>query len=456
MPYKQPIHFGTDGVRGVANESLRPEHVLRLGVAFGRYLLSKGEVRPIVLGCDPRLSSRMFVAAFEAGICSVGLDVLDAGIVSSPALAFMADHLEVCGGAMVTASHNPADHNGVKLFDAHGQKLTAAAEIEVEALANSPDDSHRARPDGVGAIHSLRDPLKAYVDMLRTSIDGATFDGLRVVVDTGNGAASRYAGSLLQELGAEVIERNHDPNGRNINVGCGAMCPQGVRGDLLAAAADIAVCLDGDADRVMFLDERGAILDGDHVKYIWTRHAVETDRLPNTIVVGTLMSNLGLERALAGLGCTLVRTLVGDRYVYERMVEMGAVIGGEQSGHIIFRDYARTGDGLLSALQLLRIMKDTGQLLSTLAAPMVKLPQVMRNVPLRSSEDWRTPEATAIMAECEARLDGCGRILVRESGTEPLLRVMCECDDAELAVRVVDELAGFFAESPHALPAVRK
>lgn len=450
------IRFGTDGVRGVANETLLPEDVLRLGYAYGRYLAAQGDRRPLVIGRDPRLSSTMFCSAFKAGVCSAGIDVLDSGVLSSPALAYLAGHLEVCAGAMISASHNPAHHNGVKLFDCHGQKLAAAAELEIEELANSPDQSPRADATEVGCVGHLTDPLSHYLDHLRASVSGVSLSGLKVVFDSANGAASGYGAQLIRELGATVIHCNHEPNGININTRCGATYPQGIRGAVLTNAADIGICVDGDADRVALVDEHGTVLDGDHIKWVWASHEHARGRLRNPTIVGTVMSNLGLEIALRQIGCGLVRTLVGDRYVYERMIEMGALVGGEPSGHIIFSDYARTGDGLLSALQVLRVMHETGAKLSQLAGTMRKTPQVLRNVPFDTGTEWRTPAIVRAIAEWEDRLGETGRIVVRESGTEPLLRVMCECTDPAIADRVVEDLLGLFAKHPGAVAAAQK
>ena len=438
---KRQIRFGTDGVRGIANQTLRAGDVLRLGISYGRYILSRKDRRPLVMGRDPRQSSAMFSAAFQAGMCSAGLDVLDAGTLSSPALAFLAGHLDVSGGVMISASHNPSHYNGVKLFDEHGQKLTAVVELEIEELTASLDDSILASPTEVGQMRVLNSPLDAYLESLRSSIDGLTLDGLAVAIDTANGAASAYSAEILREFGVDVLSHNHDPNGSNINANCGATHPEALRGIVLSTGVDVGICLDGDADRVVLLDERGRVLDGDFVKFIWTNHAQATGRLKNRTVVGTLMSNLGLEHALAGIGCDLVRTLVGDRYVYERMQEMGAVIGGEQSGHIIFRDFARTGDGLLTALQILAVMKSSGQRLSKLAEPMKKLPQVLKNVPIEPGCEWRTKAVVDAVSVWEERLSDSGRIVLRESGTEPLLRIMCECAEERLAHEVVEDLA---------------
>jgi phosphoglucosamine mutase len=396
----------------------------------------------------------MFASAFQAGICSSGFDIFDAGTLSSPAVSFLADHLDVCGAAMISASHNPAEHNGVKLFDDRGQKLSEASELEIEQFTASTDEPARAEPHAVGTVHQLSSPLDTYLGSLAGSIDGITFDGLSVVIDCANGAASGYAPELLRQLGARVIARNHDPNGANINDQCGATHPEALRGSVLENGADLGICLDGDADRVILLDDCGRVLDGDHVKFVWANHQHAKGRLRNRTVIGTLMSNLGLEHSLREIGCELVRTLVGDRHVYERMLEMQAVIGGEQSGHIIFGELARTGDGLLTALQIMAVMKETDSSLSGLAAPMKKFPQVLKNVPFDLNADWRTETMRSAIQEWEERLGDTGRILVRKSGTEPVLRVMCECTDADLAQEAVSSLEQVVTEEQLAAVAV--
>lgn len=429
--------FGTDGIRGVANAELTPELVFKVGRAAA-HVLAAGR-GTFLIGRDTRLSGEMLEAALVAAVCSTGGRVLRAGIIPTPAAAYLGrTHGAVA--VAISASHNPVEDNGIKFFGADGFKLPDSVEDEIEA-ALERSDLRRAVGTEVGRAEAMDDAAEHYADFV-ASLAPIPPAGLRVVVDCAYGAAAPVAPLVWERLGATVIPINSESDGLRINVGCGSTSPEVARDALLAHGADVAFAHDGDADRVIAVDETGRIVDGDAIMGLCAMHLARAGRLPGKTVVATVMSNLGLEIALRRAGLALQRTKVGDRYVLERMREIGAGLGGEQSGHIIFLDHVTTGDGLVTAVQVASVMMETGARLSELAAPIERFPQVLKNVRVASREAVNgSPEVQAAVAAAERRLGARGRILVRPSGTEPLVRVMVEAEDAGEAESLADELA---------------
>lgn len=428
------LHFGTDGVRGVANVDLTPELAVALGRAAARVL---GVDRPFVVGRDTRRSGPMLEAALVAGLTSEGARVQLAEVVPTPAVAHLAQARD-CPGAVISASHNPFPDNGIKFFSRGGRKLTDEEEAGIEAALGEVLTGALRAPGregaDVGSVEVARDHLSEYARYLEAALEGRRLDGLHVVVDCAHGAASAVAGKALHRLGAKVEVRNAEPDGTNINDRCGATAPEGLRAEVVAVGAQVGLAFDGDADRLIAVDEQGALVDGDHLLAIAALDRRRRARLPHDTVVATVMANLGFRRAMAEHGVRVVETQVGDRYVLEAMEAGGFVLGGEQSGHIIFSDLATTGDGLLSGIVLLDVMTRTGRPLSELAGVVTKLPQVLRNVTVQRRDGldeaasfWREVRAV------EAELGGNGRVLVRPSGTEPVVRVMVEAATTEAA-----------------------
>jgi phosphoglucosamine mutase len=426
------MQFGTDGVRGRANSDLTASFALELGRAAARVL----EASVAVVGGDSRISTPMLEAAFVAGLASEGVEVVRLGVAPTPAVAFEASRLGAMA-AVVSASHNPYEDNGIKLFAVGGTKLPDEVEQRIElelAKLEMPDRDP-------GAIHGRRD-LSAYVDHLLTMLDGRDLRGMRIVVDAANGAASHVVGEVFQRTGAHVIVVNADPDGRNINAGCGATDPSGLRAVVTAERAHVGVALDGDADRLIAVDERGDVVDGDHVIAICADDMRRRGLLRDDTVVVTVMTNLGFHLAMREAGIQVVETAVGDRYVLEALLSGGYSLGGEQSGHVIFPDHATTGDGMLTALALLDIVQRSGRQLSQLAeASMTQLPQVLVNVRVGVRHDDVAALLERDIAEAAESLGARGRILVRSSGTEPLVRVMVEAPSHELAQSTADRLA---------------
>jgi phosphoglucosamine mutase len=435
--------FGTDGVRGVANEDLTPELVFRLGRAAA-HILSVDGAR-FLLGRDTRLSGPMLEAALIAAICSTGGTAIRAGIIPTPAVAYLARAAEAVGVA-ISASHNPVEDNGLKFFGADGFKRPDAVEEAIE-LALSRGDLRRPTGEGVGGVEELPDAAERYVGYI-ADLAVTSAAGLRVVVDCAYGAATTVAAMLWERLGATIITINDRADGARINVGCGSTSPDIVAQAVLAHGADVGFAHDGDADRVIAVDETGQVVDGDAVMGLCAMYLQAEGRLPGGVVVATVMSNLGLELALRARGIRLERTRVGDRYVLERMRELGAVLGGEQSGHVIFLDHATTGDGLVTAVQVANVMLDTGRRLSELAAPIGRYPQVLKNVRITSRDGVLDhPAVRTAVADAERRLADRGRILVRLSGTEPVVRVMVEAEDAAQAEALASELIAVIART---------
>lgn len=439
--------FGTDGIRGEANTQLTPELALAVGRAAASYL-GRGNKGAIVIGRDPRLSGAMLEAALAAGIASTGLDVCLAGIITTPGLAWAAGRYPgAVAGAMISASHNPMQDNGIKFVNPRGIKLEDDQELAIEELYRHSLDT-LPRPAGAGVGRIFRDETLAekYCDYLVSTLD-RSLDGLRVVLDCANGAASGLGRQVLERCGARVDVINAEPDGININRDCGSTHPQAVAAAVKAGRYDLGLALDGDADRLIAVDARGNVVDGDQIMLICAQDLLRRGQLRDNTLVVTVMSNMGLHLAARKLGIKTVTTKVGDRYVSEAMLRGDYSLGGEQSGHIIFRRYATTGDGLLTALQLMQVMAETGRSLEELAAIMERLPQVLHNVRVGTKEGWSENAAIqAAIAQAEARLQGRGRVLVRPSGTEPLIRVMLEGpDEAELATlageiaRVIEE-----------------
>lgn len=420
--------FGTDGVRGVANsESLTPE----LAFALGRAAVTAATEREnrqvlAVVGRDTRRSGPMLTAALAAGICSAGGEVVDLGVVTTPAVAYVTKYLGAAFGVMISASHNPAPDNGIKFFSGDGFKLPDAAEDRLEALVRTQPDT-MARPTGgrLGTIRTDGESVEAYIQHLVAT--GGSLKGLKVVVDCGHGAAYRLAPEVLRRLGAEVITLNVDPDGMNINDHCGSTHPEELQKMVVVHKANAGIAHDGDADRCIAVDERGEIVDGDQIMAVCALEMQRRGELSHDTLVSTVMSNMGLELRLRENGIRLLKAKVGDRYVLEEMLKGDFNLGGEQSGHLIFGDYSTTGDGILTAVQLLAVLARGSRPLSELAGQMQRLPQWLENVRVRSKEGWDQNSAisTAIQT-AEERLAGQGRVLVRPSGTEPLIRVMLE------------------------------
>jgi phosphoglucosamine mutase len=432
--------FGTDGVRGVANRDLTPELAFSLGRAAVQALGGSG--RPsIVLGRDTRLSGPMLQAALSAGICSAGGDVIRLGVAPTPAVAFVTMDLGARAGAVISASHNPPEDNGIKFFSSRGMKLPDAVEEEIERLVREGDG---VRPEGadVGRVEDRPGETERYIEHLIAAAEGP-LDGMRVVVDCGFGAAHRLAPEVLRRLGAEVHPINDRDDGERINVGCGATHPEVVAREVRRLGAEAGVAHDGDADRAILCDAEGAVIDGDQVIVASALAMKEDGRLPGDTVVVTVMANLGLRRALEAAGITVLETQVGDRYVLEEMVRSGTSLGGEQSGHVIFLDHATTGDGILTAVRFLSLARRKGVPVSELAGAMRRFPQVLENVRVASTAglDGAGPVEDAIHS-ARRSLGERGRVLVRPSGTEPLVRVMVEAETEEEARSHARSVAG--------------
>ncbi len=436
--------FGTDGVRGQANtHPMTAEMALRLGAAAGRYFRRDGSSgHRVVIGKDTRLSGYMFENALTAGLTSTGMNVLLLSPVPTPAVGMLTPSMRADLGIMISASHNPAVDNGIKLFGPDGYKLNDEVEAEIEAMMEA--DIPLAAAERIGRAKHVYDGRFRYNERVKSTFpSNLRLDGLKIVCDCANGAAYRTAPEVLWELGAEVIPLGVEPNGLNINLGCGSTEPQAAAAKIRETGADVGICLDGDADRVILIDETGAIADGDQIMALFANRWAQEGRLNGHTLAATVMSNLGLERYLADNAIRLHRTPVGDRYVVEAMRAHGLNLGGEQSGHIVMTDYATTGDGLIAGLQFLAEMVRTGQPASRLAKSFEKVPQLLKNVRYGAgATPLDTPQVQAAIAAGEARLTGAGRLLIRKSGTEPLIRVMAEAEDEALMRGVVDDIVG--------------
>ncbi len=438
--------FGTDGVRGTANvHPMTAEMALSLGQAIARVLrVESNRQHRIIIGKDTRLSGYLFEDALAAGICSMGVDVLQVGPMPTPGMAFLTADMRCQAGVMISASHNPYQDNGIKFFSSDGFKLPDAIERRIESLIASGELSGlRAPPDEIGRAHRIEDVAGRYVVFLKKTFPrDLSLDGMRVVLDCANGASYVVGPTVLEELGAEVFPIGVSPNGRNINDGCGSLYPEKVAEKVNEVRADVGIALDGDADRAVLVDEKGTILDGDQLLAICAEDMVERGVLRGGQVVATVMSNLGLEKALQELGVGLLRTQVGDRYVVEAMREGGFNLGGEQSGHVIFLDHNTSGDGLITALQVLAIMRRKGRTLSELTTDFFRYQQVLVNVPVAEKKPIEDlPELLRLVEKIESALHGRGRVLIRYSGTEPLARVLVEGDDEKQIREYANDLA---------------
>ena len=434
--------FGTDGIRGTANTgNMTAETALRIGAAVGRYFKREASgVHRVVIGKDTRLSGYMFENALTAGLTSTGMNVLLLGPVPTPAVGLLTRSMRADLGVMISASHNPAHDNGIKFFGPDGFKLSDAAEAEIEALVRDGVDLIDAGQ--IGRAKRIDDGRFRYIERLKSSFPRQMrLDGLKVVIDCANGAAHRVAPEALWELGATVIPVGVSPNGHNINEGCGSTHPQAAAETVVAHGADVGICLDGDADRVILIDEHGQVGDGDQFMALMAARMAEDGTLKGNALVATVMSNLGLERFLEGRGLRLERTNVGDRYVVERMREGGFNLGGEQSGHIVMTDHSTTGDGLMAGLQFLAEMIRSGQPASALLHSFDPVPQLLKNV--RYAEGQAPLDVASVktaIADAEGQLRGNGRLLIRTSGTEPLIRVMAESEDAQVLESAVNSV----------------
>ncbi|MEC5189473.1 phosphoglucosamine mutase [Geobacillus thermodenitrificans] len=435
-------YFGTDGVRGVANRELTPELAFKIG-RCGGYVLTKSAERPkVLIGRDTRISGHMLEGALVAGLLSIGAEVMRLGVISTPGVAYLTKALGAQAGIMISASHNPVQDNGIKFFGPDGFKLSDEQEQEIETLIDSPEDM-LPRPIGssLGQVNDYFEGGQKYLQYLKQTID-EDFSGMKIALDCAHGATSSLATYLFTDLEADVITMGASPNGLNINEGVGSTHPEALAAFVKEKGADVGLAFDGDGDRLIAVDERGNIVDGDQIMYICAKYLKETGRLKQQTVVSTVMSNLGFYKALEAQGISSVQTAVGDRYVVEEMKKNGYNLGGEQSGHIIFLDYNTTGDGMLTALQLVNIMKIKGKPLSELAGEMKKYPQLLVNVRVTDKEKAMEHEQVKkVIAEVEAEMNGNGRVLVRPSGTEPLVRVMAEAPTEEACRTYVERIA---------------
>ncbi|MBR0559327.1 phosphoglucosamine mutase [Neokomagataea anthophila] len=434
--------FGTDGIRGKANTApMTVEIAQKLGQAAGLYFRSNSQRRHnVVLGKDTRLSGYMIECALVAGFLSAGMDVTLVGPLPTPAIAMLTRSLRADVGVMISASHNPFTDNGIKLFGPDGFKLSDEAEIEIETMMGQDLTDRLAAPEDVGRASRLNDAAGRYIENAKASFPrGLRLDGLKIVVDCAHGSAYRVAPKALWELGAEIVRIGCDPDGVNINNGVGSTHPETLSAAVREHEADVGIALDGDADRLLIVDETGAVVDGDQILGLMALSWKETGRLAGTSVVATVMSNLGLEKALEANGLTLQRTAVGDRYVVERMREIGANLGGEQSGHMVLSDYATTGDGLIAALQVLAVCVEKKKRASDVCRVFTPYPQRLENLRYTGTNPLNRPEVEGIRAQADERLAGRGRLVLRASGTEPLIRVMVEAEDQALVDAVVNE-----------------
>ena len=436
--------FGTDGIRGTANlDPMTAETALKLGMAAGRHFTRGSHRHVAVIGKDTRLSGYLLEPALTAGFVAVGMDVVLLGPLPTPAVAMLTRSLRADLGVMISASHNPYQDNGIKLFGPDGFKLSDEDELEIEHMMFNGLEGYRVGSDHLGKAKRLDDAVGRYIEYAKSSFPrGLRLDGLKIVVDCANGAAYKLAPTVLWELGAEVIPVAVNPDGFNINKDCGSLHTEAMRTQVVTHGAHLGIALDGDADRVVLCDEHGTIIDGDQLMGLIGASWKASGLLKGNAVVATVMSNMGLEKFLAGHGIALHRTGVGDRYVLERMRKDGFNVGGEQSGHIILSDHSTTGDGLVAALQVLAAIVESGKAASEVLHLFDPFPQVLKNVRVAGAPNAVLDHAAvkAAIAEGESRLNGSGRVLIRKSGTEPLIRVMAEGEDDSLVGAVVDDI----------------
>jgi phosphoglucosamine mutase len=441
-------YFGTDGVRGVANEGLTPELAYKIGRCGGYVLAGKDVKHPtVIIGRDTRISGHMLEAALEAGLLSIGANVIRLGVVSTPAVAYLTRLFNADAGVMISASHNPVEDNGIKFFGRDGFKLFDETELEIERLLDAEVDE-LPRPVGgdLGTVTERPDAKYLYTDYLKTTVS-TNFQGLKVVLDCANGAAYELAPKVFRELGAEVITIAAEPDGKNINEQCGSTHPELLKEEVVRSGADLGLAFDGDADRLIAIDRHGEEVDGDYILCICGSSMQQEGKLKQDTVVTTVMSNLGFFKAAKDLGLQTAKTAVGDRYVMEEMRKNGYNLGGEQSGHVIFLDYNTTGDGILSALQLVDTMVKSGKPLDELKQVMRKFPQVLVNVRVADKSKYAgNATIEAAVRSVEERLGENGRVLVRPSGTESLIRVMAEGPEKDVIAQYVDEIAQVIQE----------
>ena len=435
-------YFGTDGIRGQANSPPMTSHVaLKVGMAAGKLFSNESHRPRVVIGKDTRLSGYMIESALMSGFTAVGMDVFLLGPMPTPAVAMLTRSLRADLGVMISASHNPFADNGIKLFDADGYKLSDETERRIEALKEADSEDLLVAPDKIGRAKRIESAQERYVEFAnRTLPRNIRLDGLRVVIDCAHGAGYEVAPDALWELGAEVVKIGVEPNGRNINNECGSTAPEALCNKVREMRADIGIGLDGDADRVVIVDEKGRIVDGDQIMAVIAASWQQRGQLTAGGVVGTVMSNLALERHLAGLGLAMVRAPVGDRYVVEHMRKHGYNVGGEQSGHIVLSDYTTTGDGLVTALQVLAVVVGSGKPVSEVCNRFEPLPQLLANVRYLNGAPLDAESVQAAIALGRQRLEGQGRLVIRPSGTEPVIRVMAEGDNGRLVQEVVGDI----------------
>ncbi len=442
--------FGTDGIRSTVNEyPMTPEIVLKIGMAVGYLLREKAGRKMILIGKDTRLSGYMIESALTSGICSMGMNVTLVGPVPTPGIAFLTRTLRLDAGIVISASHNPFMDNGIKFFSSEGFKLPDELEKKIETLVKDEKLSeYRAKDSEIGKAYRMDDATGRYIEYIKSTIPkGITFDGMKIVVDCANGAAYKTTPWLLRELGAEVIAINDRPDGLNINANCGSLYIKGLQKFVKLHKADVGIAHDGDADRTIFCDEKGRIVDGDQIMGMWAVEMKNSRTLKKNTVVSTVMSNLGFEKYLEKNDIKLIRTKVGDRFVVEKMLEGGYNLGGEQSGHIVFLDHNTTGDGPLTAVQVLYLMKKRNSSLSKLSSGIKLFPQILTNVKVKHKHDINSiPEITATIKSAEKKLNGIGRILVRASGTEPKIRIMVEGTNTKLITKISNDIAKIIRE----------
>ncbi|NLP49395.1 phosphoglucosamine mutase [Bacillus sp. RO1] len=440
-------YFGTDGVRGVANSELTPELAFKVG-RLGGYVLTKDQTRPkVLIGRDTRISGHMLEGALVAGLLSIGAEVMRLGVISTPGVAYLTKALGAQAGVMISASHNPVADNGIKFFGPDGFKLSDEQEAEIEALMDEETDS-LPRPVGadLGQVNDYFEGGQKYLQFLKQTVD-EDFSGIHIALDCAHGATSSHATHLFADLEADISTMGSSPNGLNINDGVGSTHPEALAQLVLDKGADIGLAFDGDGDRIIAVDEKGQIVDGDQIMFICAKYLSEQGRLRHNTVVSTVMSNLGFYKALEANNVETKQTAVGDRYVVEEMKNGNYLLGGEQSGHIIFLDYNTTGDGMLTGLQLVNIMKLTKKSLSELAGEMTKFPQLLVNIKVTDKHRVTENEKVkAVIEEVEEEMNGNGRILVRPSGTEPLVRVMAEAPTQEQCDEYVERIAAVVRE----------
>ncbi len=441
--------FGTDGIRGRANVfPMTAEMALKVGMAAGLAFRNGDHRHRVVIGKDTRLSGYMLENALVAGFTSVGMDVFLLGPMPTPSVAMLTRSLRADLGVMISASHNPFHDNGIKFFGPDGFKLSDVIEMEIEALAESDLSARLAGAADLGRARRIDGAQQRYIEFAKRTLPREmSLEGLRVVIDCANGAAYKVAPEALWELGADVVEMGVTPDGFNINKDCGSTSTAALARKVHEVRADIGIALDGDADRVIIVDENGEVIDGDQLMAVVAQSWQAQNRLAQPGIVATVMSNLGLERYLGGIGLTLARTKVGDRYVVEHMRSQGYNVGGEQSGHIVLSDFATTGDGLIAALQIMACVKDQQRPVSEVCRRFDPVPQLLKNVRYGSGKPLDQQDVKAAIESGEHRLGNSGRLVIRASGTEPLIRVMAEGDDADLVRQVVNDIAGAVAKS---------